>query len=557
MNQIFRNSLLFASLALLPTAGHSDDSKILYKDLVQPILTAKCVQCHGEEKQKGKLRLDSLEAILQGSDGENVIPGKIDDSLLTFRVTLPKDDDEVMPPEDEPQLTEAEIEVLKFWVQAGAKGDGKIGDLKPAGAVANAIKAVLANPPKAPAGVAAADAPKEVDPAQLKLAEETIGRVEKEGASLMAIAQDTPDLRFSALNVAKEYGDKNLELLKPVANQVKWMDLARTQVTDAGLANLAGMKNLTRLHLENTKITDAGLEHLKGLANLEYLNLYGTQVTDAGIQKLAGLKNLKKLFVWQTKVTDAGAQKLAGAVAGIDINTGWKEPAKPVTVAANTPKPASPAAPNPAPAAEKKPTPAPAKPDPTKKPEPDKVAAAAKPAPAPAKNPEPTKPTSPKPASTPAKKPEPAKPAATPTASFADLGAAISKALDDAKAASHQAKTTAAAANTAAANAAKVSGDAQKVAAAAKGASDKAHTVSNEAKGASDNAVKAANEAKSVAAAAQKTAAEAQKAANEAKQAAAAAQKAAADATKVAQETKGLLMELQKAAAAIIGATDK
>lgn len=535
MNQIFRNSLLFASVALIPTATQADDAKILYKDLVQPILTAKCVQCHGAEKQKGKLRLDSLEEVMKGSDGENVIPGKVEDSLLTFRITLPKDDDEAMPPEDEAPLSEAELAVLKFWVQSGAKGDAKIGDLKPAGADAEAIKVVLANPPKAPADLAAADPPKEIDPAKLKLAEETIGRVEKDGASLMAIAQDTPDLRFSALNVAKEYGDKNLELLKPVADQVKWMDLARTQVTDAGLAHLAGMKSLSRLHLENTKITDAGLEHLKGLSSLEYLNLYGTEVTDAGIQKLAGLKNLKKLFVWQTKVTNAGADKLAAAIAGIDINTGWKEPAKPVVVAANTTKPPEGASPT-APA-----KPAPAKPTPTpeKKPEP------AKPTPAPPKPVAEKKPEPAKPTATPPKKPEPAKPAPAPASpvAIADLGSAINKALSDAKAASEQAKATASAAKTASDNSAKVSGEAQKIAAAAKGAADSANAASTEAK--------------TVAAAAQKTASEAQQAATEAKQAAAAAQKAAAEATKVATETRALLMELQKAAAAIVGAAEK
>lgn len=587
MNQIFRNSLFLASLALLPGAARGDDSKVLYKDLVQPILNAKCVACHGPDKQKGKLRLDTLEEVLGGSDGENVIPGKIDDSLMTFRVTLPLDDVDIMPPEDEPQLTKEEIEVLKFWVASGAKGDAKIGDLKPSGDAANAIKVVLANPPKAPQGIGSAAPKKEIDPAKQKLAEETIGRVEKDGASLMAIAQDTPDLRFSALNVAKEYGDKNLELLKPVADQVKWMDLARTQVTDAGLANLAGMKNLSRLHLENTKITDAGLDHLKGLANLEYLNLYGTQVTDAGIQKLAGLKNLKKLFVWQTKVTDAGAQKLIAAVPGIDVNTGWKEPAaKPVELAANTAEKSQPAGPT---AAAKKEEPAKPAPAPAKKEQP------AKPAPAPAKKEEPAKPK-PTPTPTPAKKEEPAKPAPAPakkeepakpaaaTSSITDLGDAIAKALNEAKAASAGAKSIADSAKSASDNAGKVATDAQKAAADAKAASTAAKTASDEAKkvagdantastaakqaaegatktaGAANtaaaNAVKVANDAKAAADGAQKTAAEAQKAAAAAQQAAADAQKAAAEANRVAAEAKTLLMELQKAAAAIVGAVE-
>ena len=48
----------------------------LYNDLVAPILTAKCGACHGEEKQKGKLRLDSFEAILKGgTEGPSIVAG--------------------------------------------------------------------------------------------------------------------------------------------------------------------------------------------------------------------------------------------------------------------------------------------------------------------------------------------------------------------------------------------------------------------------------------------------------------------------------------------------
>jgi hypothetical protein len=65
--------------------------------------------------------------------------------------------------------------------------------------------------------------------------------------------------------------------------------LERTQVTDAGLANLSGLKSLERLYLlGDSHVTDAGLTHLRTLTSLEYLFLHGTQVTDAGI---ANLKN--------------------------------------------------------------------------------------------------------------------------------------------------------------------------------------------------------------------------------------------------------------------------
>lgn len=354
---------LLAAFAALPLTNANADhhNKKLYPEIVQPILTAKCAGCHGEDKQKGKLRVDTFAELMKGgSEGESVVAGKVNDSSLLQRVYLPLDDDEHMPPEGKDQLTAQETAVIAFWIQSGAKADATIGSLKPDEKANAAIANVIGNLPKAEAKVAEADKMK-LTPEQEKTIATTIGNVEKSGASLMAIAQDTPELRFSALNVAKEFSDDGLAVLKPVAGQLKWVDLARTQVTDKGLAHLAGMKGITRLHLENTKVTDAGLDHIKGLADLEYLNLYGTQVTDAGIMKLAGLKKLKKIFLWQSKVTEGGATKLAATIPGLDANTGWKaSKVEPVTLAANTSKPAAPAAPTaPAKPAAKPTTPAP------------------------------------------------------------------------------------------------------------------------------------------------------------------------------------------------------
>ena len=55
-----------------------------------------------------------------------------------------------------------------------------------------------------------------------------------------------------------------------------------TPTTDEAAGAIAGLPNLTRLHLNRTRMGDAGLARLGSLQQLEYLNLYGTRVTDAG-----------------------------------------------------------------------------------------------------------------------------------------------------------------------------------------------------------------------------------------------------------------------------------
>ena len=77
------------------------------------------------------------------------------------------------------------------------------------------------------------------------------------------------------------------------ADEVISLDLGYAPlVTDAGLKELAGLKHLTSLRLNQTKVTDAGLKHLAALPNLAVLSLDESKVTDAGLQYLAALKSL-------------------------------------------------------------------------------------------------------------------------------------------------------------------------------------------------------------------------------------------------------------------------
>jgi Leucine-rich repeat (LRR) protein len=100
--------------------------------------------------------------------------------------------------------------------------------------------------------------------------------------------------------------------LKEIAGlkQLQWLFLSYTQVTDEGLKELTGLKNLQVLHLIDTNVTDEGLKNLAGLKNLKAIYLNGTQVSDAGLKELAGLKNLQWLGIGRSKVTAAGVAEL-------------------------------------------------------------------------------------------------------------------------------------------------------------------------------------------------------------------------------------------------------
>lgn len=105
----------------------ADNPQIDFTKQIQPLLTKKCVSCHGPEKQKAGLRLDRRGAAFKGGDnfGAGIVPGKSRESPL-FRVVAGLEEGLEMPPEGE-KLTAAEIELLKRWIDSGAEwpGDGR------------------------------------------------------------------------------------------------------------------------------------------------------------------------------------------------------------------------------------------------------------------------------------------------------------------------------------------------------------------------------------------------------------------------------------------------
>jgi internalin A len=69
--------------------------------------------------------------------------------------------------------------------------------------------------------------------------------------------------------------------MQQLENLILWDD----DVTDDGIAHLAGLTNITGLNLRKTKVTDRALEHLKGMKRLTKLNLTDTAVSDEGVAR--------------------------------------------------------------------------------------------------------------------------------------------------------------------------------------------------------------------------------------------------------------------------------
>ena len=112
---------LGTALTLLTFNPRLEAEPATFATRVAPVLEKNCTGCHGENKQKGGLRLDTIAHIMRGSDDRPVVKASdFTASELHRRITLPASDDEVMPTDGKPLLSAADITLLEKWIAAGA-----------------------------------------------------------------------------------------------------------------------------------------------------------------------------------------------------------------------------------------------------------------------------------------------------------------------------------------------------------------------------------------------------------------------------------------------------
>jgi mono/diheme cytochrome c family protein len=102
----------------VPAAVPAAESVDYLRD-VKPIFSRHCTSCHGPQKQRSGLRLDSAAAIRKGGkSGPAVVAGQSGQSRLVLAVTG-AEDVTAMPPKG-PRLSAREVGLLRAWIDAGA-----------------------------------------------------------------------------------------------------------------------------------------------------------------------------------------------------------------------------------------------------------------------------------------------------------------------------------------------------------------------------------------------------------------------------------------------------
>ncbi len=99
-------------------AADAPAQKITYQENVSGIFRSRCGSCHNPDKQKGGLNLDNYGSAMQGGGSGKVIePGDAEGSTLFLSVS--HKEEPKMPP-NSPKIPDAEIELIRKWIEGGA-----------------------------------------------------------------------------------------------------------------------------------------------------------------------------------------------------------------------------------------------------------------------------------------------------------------------------------------------------------------------------------------------------------------------------------------------------
>ena len=292
------------------------EAALAYQDVIQPILKEKCYACHNQNKQKGKLRMDTPDFLLKGGEGGVIfVGGKPNESEMIKRILLPLNHDDHMPPKEKSQINNKELDLLKWWIAQGADMHKTVKDLNPP----LNIKALFG---VAATAMVANVVLKDIPDVQVSTPSVSdIIALKKMNVVALPIGNDQPFIAVNFINRPKITSEM-LPHLKALSKNIAWLKLSDAVLNDTVFAFLKGCENLTKLTLNNTQFEDKDLVKLLTFNHLSSISFYNVKITAQGVLTLKALPSLQKLFLYKTLIDQKDYANLVAQMPKVLIDSG-------------------------------------------------------------------------------------------------------------------------------------------------------------------------------------------------------------------------------------------
>jgi len=284
-----------------------DSTSTVYKVAIAPVFEQKCVSCHGPDKTKGDLQLNTQENILKGGKDGNILAVSADkDAILLEKIHLPLTNDDHMPPEGKTQLSSEEIDLLNQWIKAGADFKMQLNDLPKDDNLYLLANAVIPKPTQP-------DFPKKDLP---DLDEYNTNYCT---VNYLFNGSDKVEANFFQ---GSFYDRESLKKLEKIKDNIVHLDMQGMPLKKEDLDLILQFRNLEKLNLNYTGLNIQLLESLKSLPKIKDLSISGIECDEASLDEFLNKAKITSLTVWSDKVNENQLATIIAKYPNIDIVVG-------------------------------------------------------------------------------------------------------------------------------------------------------------------------------------------------------------------------------------------
>jgi len=302
------NALSFPQATAAENGRNSTDGKTtLYETAIAPLLAQKCISCHGADKAKGGLRLNTPENILKGGKHGDLLKGdQPNGALFLARIHLPQSDEKHMPPDGKMQLTPEELTILSKWIKGGSNFKIKVNELPKEDTLFILTSKMQSVPDQK-------FQPKNNLPDLKEFNSNYCA------ANYLFSGTDEVEVNFFQ---GTFYDTDNLKNLTKIKNQIVRLNMQGMPLTNEDLKIITQFSNLQQINLNYTKLDIASLGALKSMPNLKSVSICGVEFDEVSLNKFLDQAKYNSVNLWSKNFNKKVVEKMVLKYPAVKIIAG-------------------------------------------------------------------------------------------------------------------------------------------------------------------------------------------------------------------------------------------
>jgi len=296
------NALSFPKSAEPEEKTTIDSTSTVYQLGIAPILEQKCVSCHGTDKTKGGLQLNTPENISLGGESGDLF----EDDILMKVINLPLEHESHMPPEGKLQLTDDEKSIIRLWVKTGGNFELRLNEL-----AVNDSMLLLTNKYQFALN----------QKATLNFDLPGLEEYNSNYCSVNYLFHGTDEVEVNFFQ-GSNYNRENLIRLEKIKTNIVNLNMQGMPLTKEDLDIIMQFSNLQKINLNSTGLTIGSLAKLKTLTKLNSVSISGIDFDAGELDQFLDGSKFSSVNVWSQKVDKKQLENVIAKYPEIEIIVG-------------------------------------------------------------------------------------------------------------------------------------------------------------------------------------------------------------------------------------------